>query len=204
MALLVFWLSLLSIFKDISDSIRLSVDCEFLFVPWTVDRMNSLIFRLTVWELIRKLCASVWLESGTEDEIDGIFWAFSTNSIRGSSFLLNLLTLLLILFLKAFATRSPTAREYDGGGEYLGGASLLTSNVFVFVRGSVITTGWDRFKFCWHNRLMGKWLSDESWSSIGGRNKSSIRWRKKNLDLFGYWNLIHKLTSKISRGPFER
>ena len=179
MALLLFWLSLLSIFKDISDSIRLSVDCEFRFVPWIVGRMNSLIFRLTVWELIRKLCASVWLESGTEDEIDGMFWAFSIDSIRGSSFLLNLLTLLLILFLKAFATRSPTAREYDGGGEYLGGASLLTSNVFV--RGKVITTGRDWFKFCWHKRLIGKWFSDASWSSIGGRNKSSIRWRKKKL-----------------------
>lgn len=176
--LLSFWLSLFStsMFNDMSESIRLSVDCEFLFVPCIVDLMNSLMFRLTVCELIRKLWANGWLESGMEDETVGTFCVFdSIDSTLGSSFLLNLLTLLLMLFLKAFATRSPTAREYDGGGEYFGGASLLTSIVLARGKGTTIGCAW--FKFCWHKRRIGKCKVDDSSSSIGGRNKSSIRWR---------------------------
>lgn len=171
--LLVFWLSLPATSIDMSESMRLSVDCVFLFVPWIVDRMSSLIFLFMVWVLIRRLCAKLWLESGIVEEIDGIFWAFaSTDSIRGSSFLLNLRTLRLILFRSAFATRSPTAREYEGGGEYFGGASLWTSRVLERLRGTTIGWGW--FRFCWHRRLMGKWRLFAG-SSIGGRNKSSIR-----------------------------
>jgi hypothetical protein len=111
------------------------------------------------------------------EEIVGMFGA-STVSMRGSSFRLNLLTLLLILFLRALATRSPTAREYEGGGEYFGGASLLTSRELV--RGKGTTTGCDRFKFCWHKRLMGRWRMFDG-SSIGGRNKSSIRCREETM-----------------------
>lgn len=170
-------------FRDRSESIRFSTDCVFRFEPFIVDRMNSLMFRLTVCELIRRFCANIWLEpSGTADEIDGIFWRTfdSIVSVLGSllSLRLNLLTLLLMLLRRALATRRPTARLYDGGGEYFGGASLFTSKVFWFAMGTITAwTCWARF--CWHSRRMGKCEIDGSAASIGGRNKSSIRCKIK-------------------------
>lgn len=80
------------------------------------------------------------VESLTMLEIEGTFrWLGPSASIRASSLLLNLLTLRLILFLKAFATRAPTARPYEGGGEYFGGASFKAVTVLGSGNGS--TTG---------------------------------------------------------------
>lgn len=173
-----------STFRDKSESMRFSTDCVFLFEPFIADRMNSLMFRLTVCELIRRFCANTWLESGTADEIVGIFWWTFDSSVSVLDSLLslrlNLLTLLLMLFRRALATRRPTARLYDGGGEYFGGASLFTSKVFWFAIGTITAwTCWARF--CWHSRRMGKCEIDGSAASIGGRNKSSIRCKLRKI-----------------------
>lgn len=129
-----------STFNDKSESMRFSTDCEFLSEPWIVERMNSLILRLTVCELSRRFWANIWLESGTAEEIVGIAFD-SIVSALGSllSFRLKRLTLLRMLFRRALATRSPTTLLYEGGGEYFGGASWFTSSVFMFVAGT--TTG---------------------------------------------------------------
>lgn len=67
-------------------------------------------------------------------------------SALGSSFLRNRRTLRRMLFRNAFATLSPTALLYDGGGEYFGGASLLTSKVFGLDSGTTTVCVW--FKLC--------------------------------------------------------
>lgn len=108
-------------------------------------------------------------------------WFDSTVSVRGSLFLLNLRTLRRILFLRAFATRSPTARLYEGGGEYLGGASVLTLMEVGFDSGTII--GCASAAAGWHKRLMGKCEIVESAGSIGGLNKSSIRCERKKVQL---------------------
>lgn len=205
--LLVLWLRSFStsMFNDMSESMRFSADCELRFAPWIVVLMNSLMFLLTVCELSRTLCAKGWTESWTDDEIVGMFcWFDSIDVIRGSSFLLNLRTLLRMLFLKAFATRSPTARLYEGGGEYFGGASVFTLIAVGFDSGTMM--GCDNAAAGWHKRLIGKCEIVGSVGSIGGLNKSSMRWGSKTfIKLSHQFGLIkNELTSRMSRGPLVK
>lgn len=164
------WLLLLfstSTFNDMSDSMRFSTDWELV---WPIDDLiKSWTLRLMVCELIRKFWAIGCTESWIDDEIVGIFES------TVPSFRLNRLILLLILFLKAFATRSPTALLYEGGGEYFGGASSITFAVGWLDKGT--TTGSVMLAVCWHNLLIGRWELDGSVGSIGGLNNSSIRCR---------------------------
>lgn len=164
-----------STFSDMSESMRFSTDCVLACPPWMDDLINSLTFLLMDCEFKRRFWTIGWTVLCTDDEIVGIFE--SLGSLLGPSLRLIRLMLRLILFLKALATRKPTALEYEGGGEYFGGASSIASVGGWLETGTI--TGSAIFAPCWHNRLIGKCEFDGSGISMGGLNKSSMRCKRK-------------------------